>query len=153
MIYFAYGSNLDWNQIRKRCPSVSFIGIAKLTGYRIGFTRLSSRRKCGAADIVSDIAGEVWGVLYKIDEIDVEKLDKSEGYKPGRNNNAYRRIEVTVFVDGDNTKPITAFTYEVVNKEFNKYKPSPDYKKQIVNGAKYLHLPEEYISKLEKVEV
>jgi len=24
MLYFAYGSNLDWKRIKKRCPSASF---------------------------------------------------------------------------------------------------------------------------------
>ena len=30
MIYFAYGSNLDFTQMRKRCPSAQFIATARL---------------------------------------------------------------------------------------------------------------------------
>jgi len=27
LLYFAYGSNLDWSQMKKRCPSAEFVGI------------------------------------------------------------------------------------------------------------------------------
>jgi hypothetical protein len=30
MFYFAYGSNMDWAQMRGRCPSAKFVAIAEL---------------------------------------------------------------------------------------------------------------------------
>ncbi len=39
--YFAYGSNLNFEQMAYRCPEATAVGIAKLDGYRI----LLERRK------------------------------------------------------------------------------------------------------------
>ena len=30
MFYFAYGSNMDWDQMKQRCPSAHFLGVAEL---------------------------------------------------------------------------------------------------------------------------
>lgn len=155
MLYFAYGSNLDWKQIKDRCPATSFFCIAKLHKYRLDFTRYSDsvNRKCGVADIVSDLQSEVWGVVYRIDELDLGRLDKAEGYYPSRKENAYRRFEAIVFQDGNEDKPLTVSTYEVVKKELDKHRPSKEYRDQIIEGSKYWRLPNDYIEKLERIEV
>jgi len=152
MLYFAYGSNLDWKRIKKRCPSASFYCMTSLPNYRIDFTRKSSESKCGVADIVKDNNFKIYGVVYRIDEIDLGKLDKREGYIPQRDKNAYRRREIMVFKEDNDEEPITAFTYEVEKKEFDKYKPNKDYKNLIVTGAKFWKLPEDYINFLENIE-
>jgi len=41
MLYFAFGSNMDWSRMRERCPSARFIFNAKLNGFRLDFTRYS----------------------------------------------------------------------------------------------------------------
>lgn len=99
-------------------------------------------------DIVKADGEQVWGVVYKIDELDIVKLDQSEGYAPGRTKNAYRRIECLVYEDGDANRPITVMTYEVVEKASATILPDQAYKALIVNGADYWHLPEDYISLL-----
>ena len=152
MLYFAYGSNLNWEQMNERCPSAEFLCKASLLDYRIDFTRWSINRKCGVADIVKDNNSKVYGVVYRIDEVDLGKLDKSEGYVPQRDIDAYKRIEIMVFEEDNDEKPITAFTYEVEKKVFGKYKPNREYKNFIVNGAKFWDLPKEYIKYLENIE-
>jgi len=54
MLYFAYGSNLDFAQMRDRCPSALFVAIAKLPDHRLAFTRKSIKRACGVADAVPE---------------------------------------------------------------------------------------------------
>ena len=54
MLYFAYGSNLDWAQMKSRCPSATFVDRAKLKDHRLAFTRKSKDRDCGAADLYQD---------------------------------------------------------------------------------------------------
>ncbi|KAL8847178.1 MAG: hypothetical protein Q9221_007779 [Calogaya cf. arnoldii] len=73
--YFAYGSNLSLSQMTARCPSSSYIGIARLTHYRW----IINRR--GYANIVqtenpSDI---VYGLVYVLTNDDEEQLDLREG--------------------------------------------------------------------------
>jgi gamma-glutamylcyclotransferase (GGCT)/AIG2-like uncharacterized protein YtfP len=152
MFYFAYGSNLDWEQMKERVPSVSFYGRAKLENHRLDFTRKSINRNCGVADIVEDNDHEVWGAIFRFDEQDLENLDRFEGYSPNRKNNDYKRIKKKVLLEGKKEKPMTVYTYEVVNKKLGKYLPNEHYKNLILEGAKYWQLPEEYIDFLEKIK-
>ena len=46
MLYFAYGSNLSHENMKKRCKDSYFIKPINLKGYSLTF-----RGKCGAADI------------------------------------------------------------------------------------------------------
>jgi hypothetical protein len=71
VLYFAYGSNLDFDQMSERCPSARFVAIAELPHHRLAFTRRSKNRNCGVADAVPDVSQSVWGVVYAIshDEI------------------------------------------------------------------------------------
>jgi len=96
MFYFAYGSNLDWEQMRNRCPSASFFCVAVLPGCRLDFTHYSEarNRNCWVADIVADVNEKVWGVVYCIDKSDIGNLDKHEGYKLQRVKNIYSRREI-----------------------------------------------------------
>jgi len=153
MLYFAYGSNLDWERMKERCPSAEFFCKASLPDYRIDFTRKSKKLNCGVSDIIWDEDNKVYGVVYRINEIDLGKLDKREGYIPQGDKNAYKRIEIMVLEEDNREKPITAFTYEVVKKEFGKYKPDREYKNFIVNGAKFWDLPKEYIKFLENIQI
>jgi len=152
MLYFAYGSNLDWERMKERCPSAEFLCKASLPDYRIDFTRKSDILNCGVADIIWDENNKAYGVVYRIDEVDLGKLDKREGYIPQGDKNAYKRIETMVFEEDNREKPITAFTYEFVKKEFGKHKPNRKYKDFIVNGAKFWKLPEDYINFLENIQ-
>jgi gamma-glutamylcyclotransferase (GGCT)/AIG2-like uncharacterized protein YtfP len=95
MLYFAYGSNMDWTQMRERRPSAQFVAVARLPEYRLAFTRRSINRGCGVSDVVADKKESVWGVVFDIQETDIALLDKSEGYQPGRKReaNSYVREE------------------------------------------------------------
>lgn len=144
MKYFAYGSNLDGEQMRDRCPDSQLIGRARLLGYRLDFTRLSSKRKCGVADVVEDTEEEVWGLIYEITEKDRDCLDRKEGHPI-----YYRRCRVTV--ENDAGDKIEALTYEVVNKK-PFIRPSPVYLNIIKNAAQEHNFPESYCNFLESVE-
>ena len=95
---------------------------------------------------------QVWGVVYEIADIDIRQLDTKEGYKPGRDKNAYCRRECLVFLEGDEERPLTVCTYFACRQP-NPPLPNAEYKGLIVTGARYWHLPEEYIHELETIEV
>src|SRR5207247_4909541 len=80
MFYFAYGSNMDWDQMKGRCPSARIVGVAELRDYRLAFTRRSLKRGCGVCDVVLDSGKAVWGAVFHIDDADVVWLDIEEGY-------------------------------------------------------------------------
>ena len=153
MVYFAYGSNLNWEQMRSRCPSACFVSTARLENYRLAFTRRSQKRQCGVADVVHAPGCEVWGVLYEITGADMELLDRAEGFVPGGIANRYERVERAVTqVTGSRYQTVTAFVYEA-NRQANPPLPSIEYKRLIVEGAKHWKLPQAYLLGLEAITV
>ena len=152
MLYFAFGSNMNWNQMRERCPSSRFVGIAVLRDHKLAFTRKSCKRGCGVADVVAEDGAQVWGVVYEIADLDVGKLDASEGFRPGRDKNSYYRRECLVFLNGEDHRPLTVSAY-FGDPQPNPPLPNAAYKNLILTGAKHWHLPEDYIRALEQIAV
>jgi gamma-glutamylcyclotransferase len=71
-LYLAYGSNLSLSQMSFRCPSSTPLGIASLKNHKwIINTR-------GFANIVLE-QSEVWGLVYSLTPVDIDRLDKNEG--------------------------------------------------------------------------
>ena len=75
MLYFAYGSNLNHFQMKKRCKDSVFLKKINLNNFQLTF-----RSKYRAADIESKKNSFVPGALFEISKSDEEKLDVYEYY-------------------------------------------------------------------------
>ena len=75
MLYFAYGSNLNHFQIKKRCKDSVFLKKINLTNFKLTF-----RSKYRAADIEPKKNSIVPGALFEISKSDEKKLDVYEDY-------------------------------------------------------------------------
>lgn len=75
--YFAYGSNMNLNQMKFRCPDAAIVGNVALDGYRLKFR---GRQGCGYATIVPQKDSRVEGVLWKLTTDCERNLDIYEGY-------------------------------------------------------------------------
>ena len=75
MLYFAYGSNLNHFQMKRRCKDSVFLKKIKLTNFKLTF-----RSKYRAADIEFKKNSIVPGALFKITKSDEKKLDVYEDY-------------------------------------------------------------------------
>ena len=75
MLYFAYGSNLNHFQMKRRCKDSNFIKKYELKGYKLNF-----RSKYRAADIEKSKNSIVTGALFEISKSDEKKLDIYEDY-------------------------------------------------------------------------
>ena len=73
--YFAYGSNLHHQQMKRRCPKCRYIKKYILHNYHLTF-----RSKYGAADIEKKIGKKVYGALYIISKCAERRLDIYEEY-------------------------------------------------------------------------
>ncbi len=142
MLYFAYGSNMDPRQMRRRCPSYRFVSIAKLEDHKLGFTRRSPRRRCGVADVIPSKGDEVWGVLYYIKtKHDIRALDKAEGFKEGRKRvNGYERKTRKVLSPNSPRKALNASVY-IARPHNNPPPPSAHYIGLMLYGADHWNLP------------
>ena len=75
MLYFAYGSNLNHFQMKKRCKDSIFLKKINLKDFKLTF-----RSKYRAADIEYHKGSIVPGALYEISKIDEKKLDIYEDF-------------------------------------------------------------------------
>ena len=73
--YFAYGSNLHHNQMKRRCPKCRYIKKIVLNNFKLTF-----RNKGGWADIERRNSKKVYGGLYIISKCAESRLDKYEDY-------------------------------------------------------------------------
>lgn len=79
-VYFAYGSNLNKGQMRRRCKTAVPIGRGVLRNVELTFRGKAHVSRFGVADIVPWPGGEVPVGIWLITERDLEALDRYEGY-------------------------------------------------------------------------
>ena len=87
MLYFAYGSNLNHFQMKRRCKDSIFLKKINLKNFILTF-----RSKYRAADIEPKKNSYVSGAIFEISKSDEKKLDVYEDYP-----NLYRKYYFTYY--------------------------------------------------------
>lgn len=141
--YFAYGSNMNWTQMQRRCPSARFLAVGRLLDYQFGITRHSRLRRCGTANVFPCPGKAVWGIVYDISDLDLCALDAFE--------DGYRREILPVYLAGNGEGALDALVY-VAAIETNVPLPNAEYCRLMVEGAKHWQLPAPYVAMLESLE-
>jgi gamma-glutamylcyclotransferase (GGCT)/AIG2-like uncharacterized protein YtfP len=126
MNYFAYGSNLNRQQMLKRCPYARPAFSASLHHYKLIFSGWSRQWHGGTASIKPLRGEKVLGGIYEVSDSDIRRLDKNEGYP-----DKYDRIEV--IINREMGEPVKAFTY-VLKRQLEETKPSTEYLAVIQRG-------------------
>ena len=129
MLYFAYGSNLNLFQMKRRCKDSVFIKKYELKGYRLNF-----RSKYRAADIEKSKNSLVPGALFEISKSDEKKLDVYEDYPI-----LYKKLYFTYYNK-------TVMTYIMINKTEFRY-PTERYLNVVKQGYKDCKLNFDYLIK------
>jgi len=132
---FAFGSNLDESQMRRRCPSASAIGVATLPNHRLAFLGWSAYRAGAVASVLPAAERDVPGLMYRMTRHDVTRLDAYEG-------GDYRRVRVAVrpLALGWSSGSLTVETY-MMDPKTPEGLPSLDYLGQIAIAYGKLGLP------------
>ncbi len=143
MRYFAYGSNLNWPQMQRRCPSAKFVCTAHLSDHQFGITRHSRLRNCGTANVFPVRGQAVWGAVYDVIDNELIVMDSFE--------DGYRRKILPVIPVGEGATQISALVY-VAAIETNVPLASAEYKRLILEGARHWQLPQSYLAMLEAIE-
>ncbi len=129
-----------------RCPSAQFANKAILDGYRVTFPLMSSRWQGGAASVEPDESGCVEGVVYEMDEVDFEPLDRFEGIAKDR----YYRCTIPVrLADGQRVEPEIYIANPEPGAPFS---PNSGYLNQMIVGAEEHGLSGAYIVMLKAIE-
>ena len=127
MLYFAYGSNLNLFQMKRRCKDSVFIKKYELKGYKLNF-----RSKYRAADIEKSKNSIVPGALFEISKSDEKKLDVYEDFPI-----LYKKLYFTYYNR-------TVMTYIMVNKTEFRY-PTERYLNVVKRGYKDCKLDTKYL--------
>jgi len=143
-IYFAYGSNMNPDRMKKREAFFTTRVCGKLLGYRISFS-FARRDGYGSANITPEKNSVVYGALYCLQSGGLDKLDVFEMVKQG----CYRREKVTVeTLEGEK---IEATTYVVTEQYYQEgLVPRRDYLGHCLRGKDIL--PASYYEFLEEFE-
>ena len=127
MFYFAYGSNLNHFQMKRRCKDSIFIKKINLKNFRLTF-----RSKYRAADIESKKNSIVPGGLFEISKSDEKKLNIYEDYP-------YLYKKYYFFYYGKKV-----MTYTMVNKTPFRF-PTQRYLNVVKRGYKDCNLDSKYL--------
>ena len=129
MLYFAYGSNLNHFQMKRRCKDSVFIKKINLRDFRLTF-----RSKYRAADIEFKKNSVVQGGLFEISKSDEKKLDIYEDYP-----NLYKKYFFNYYGK-------KVMTYIMVKKSSFRY-PTERYFNVVKQGYRDCDLDETFLYK------
>ena len=129
MLYFAYGSNLNIFQMKRRCKDSKFLKKIKLKDFRLTF-----RSKYRAADIEPKKNFIVPGALFEISKSDEKRLDLYEDYPL-----LYNKYYFTYYGK-------KVMTYTMVKKTKFTY-PTERYLNVVKRGYKDCKLEKKYLLK------
>lgn len=137
--YFAFGSNLNVEQMRARCPTSIVVSTARLDDWRLAFAGSSSLWEGhGVATIEEHPGASVPGVLYLVSRSDLARLDRWEGHP-----RAYVRQPVDVDI-GDVV--IRVWTY--VKHGARLTRPCDEYLRAIAEGYAMIDADAEHWQRL-----
>lgn len=88
MIYIAYGSNMNTDQMAHRCPDAKLLGTGRLLGYRLSFYVHATVERSRAKGAYVPVA------VWEISQADEDRLDRYEGFP-----NYYTKEERPVQMD------------------------------------------------------
>jgi gamma-glutamylcyclotransferase (GGCT)/AIG2-like uncharacterized protein YtfP len=128
MLYFAYGSNLNLFQMKRRCKDSIFLKKINLKDFRLTF-----RSKYRAADIEPKKNSIVPGGLFDISKSDEKKLDVYEDYP-----SLYKKFYFTYYGK-------KVMTYTMVNKTTFRF-PTERYLNVVKRGYKDCGLDSKYLT-------
>lgn len=117
MLYAAYGSNINLEQMRFRCPNSRVIGKGYIKDYKLTFNY--------HADIIPFKGSETPVLFWEIDEEDWKNLDRYEGYPK-----YYIKKTVKAMFEG---KEIECIVYVMTQNDFYAA-PTYEYYRTILCG-------------------
>jgi len=138
-LYAAYGSNLDPEQMRQRCPHSPSRGAGWLEGWRLTFGGEDLGWEGALATVVEDPGSRVFVMIWDISDADEEQLDRWESADTG----LYRKIRVrTQTLEGE------VLTWLYVLDGYEGGLPSARYLGVMADAAERAGAPDDYVAEL-----
>ncbi len=144
-LYFAYGSNLLTGRLADRCPSAQYYATACIDGLEIEFSKESREDRSGKATLVPSHGHRLYGVVYEVELIELETLNRIESGYDLKND-----FKVPLL---DTETPLTVKTY-IAPEQSRKpgLKPFDWYLALIVAGAVEHGFPQDIIAAYQGID-
>lgn len=120
VLYCAYGSNLNLEQMQHRCPDAHVFAHGRIPGYRLMFRGVASIEPTATPTVGVPV------LLWSISERDERALDVYEGYP-----RLYRKEFIDVEIENGDTVPAMVY---VMNNVRGEGRPSAHYYEVIKQG-------------------
>ncbi len=133
--YFAYGSNMDPEQMAARCPGAVLEGVGALPGYRFLVT------EAGFGSVVPDPGSTVYGVVWRLLPSDEAALDAYEGLSGGLYHKITARVQLV-----SPAESVDAMLYVATTERPGR--PRPGYLEAVLRAAQHHGLPPTYLDEL-----
>ncbi len=126
-LYIAYGSNINLEQMKYRCPHSNVVGTSEIKDYELEFR--------GVATIVPQKGASVPVLIWELDERDLPVLNRYEGWP-----RLYRQETMSFELNG---KEVLGMAYLMNYGELSP--PSQQYYNTILQGYRENGLDEKYL--------
>ena len=146
LVFFAVGTNMDAERLRRWVPSAQRLGVASLTGFTLSWHKRSSEGgkltpvRTGNADDV------IWGVVYEVDAVGRKQIDD------GQRAAGYHDERVTVVTRAGVEHHVSVYVAgaDLVDESMA---PMRSYRDPIVEAARSIGLPAQYVDTLARTPV
>ena len=132
MLYFAYGSNLNHEQMQRRCKNPQYIKKFFLRNYKLFFCAFGS--SYGVANIIPQLGSQVPGGVWEISQSDENELDTYEKFPTKYTKDFF-------ILSGENVM------FYIIKKQYSFKPPQKQYIDIINQGYKDCDLDIEYLKK------
>lgn len=141
--YFAYGTLLDGELMRRIAPGATVLGVACLDGYELAFAACADPAH-GGCTLARRDGAETWGVQYELPETEMQTLDAAAGIDKGH----WRHQEIMLRTPAGRRVP--SRTYVIPNSG-GAWVPPDAYVAPILKGADALDFPPAYRARLRNI--
>ena len=133
-LYFAYGSNINLDQMAYRCPAAQMVGPVLLENYELLFRGNANGN--GVATIKPKEGQQVYGLLWRITPDCERSLDIYEGYP-----RLYEKESVAVRDSAGRQLTVMAYVMTDGDRWRSPAMPSEYYYQGILDGYRQIGLP------------
>ncbi len=142
MLYFAYTARIAPERMAAISPDASFEFVAHLPEWGIVYPIAGNGWAGGIPTAAPTEGSTVWGVVYTVPETDASTLDAAE--------QGEGRIQGSVEAIDRTGRRHTVVTHLVAGDVVDRFAPSQDYVRTMLDGSRHWGLPAGWIAGLEE---
>jgi hypothetical protein len=147
-LYFAYGGNMNREQIESRCTKPEVLAVAKIPDLKLDFFDHGKVWDSGLESAVAAPGHDLWGVVYKLSAYAQDSLDDHQDIRLD-GTGAY--FHYPAIATDDMGKTYKVLFYKKDNRSEHS-KPSREFLDFLVKGAEERGLPAAYIDELRRID-